>query len=183
MPFSEIELYLPYIIGIAALWFLIFVITEVRKWCMARRRRQALKIAFGLSSAPQAQDRESRVQNVKVKTFPSQPLTLNSQLSPAIGRLEPIPAERRQKWEEARELARAGGNIDQIARHLSIGRDETKIALQAHPSPENVENPSVSPPERPAQVRRLAEEGTSPEEIGRRLSMSIQEVQLILRLL
>lgn len=173
MPSSEIDLYLPYIAGIAAIWLLIFVVTEVKKWRMTRRRERAIRMVFRTSSVPQ--EKESKSGSVKARAFPAP-------FSAAIGRPEPIPAERRQKWEEARELARGGWNIDQIARHLSIGRDETKIALQVNPSSMDAEKPSASLSERPARVRRLAEEGVSYEEIGRRLGMSIQEVRLILRL-
>ncbi|MBI4532207.1 MAG: hypothetical protein HY709_11890 [Candidatus Latescibacteria bacterium] len=164
MSSSDLHLYLFYVGGVLVIWLLIFVVTEIRKRRRATFRKQILKTVFEASPS--------------LREYPHLPRYL-SQMG---GRPEPIPVERRQKWEEARQLARAGWNIDQIAQHLSIGRDETKIAILADYSSTGTENLLPSAQERPSRVRRLAEEGVPLEEIGRRLGMSLQEIKLILHL-
>lgn len=178
MPAPDVQLYLFYL-GCVVVACLVISLTAV---LVRRRRRTAFRreILRSVLAEPEATGRPVPGALSSLHQPVSQlgrgPF---GRLHRPGGRPEPIPSERKQKWEEARRLAQSGWSLDQIVSSLQLGYDEARIALLGD---RVITEAGNDLPERgssrAAKSRQLAEEGMSPAEIGKRLGMSLQEVKL-----
>lgn len=179
MPAPDVQLYLFYL-GCVVVACLVISLTAVvvRRRRRSAFRREILRSVLG-AREPEGQsvpDARSSLRS-PVSQLGREPF--GRQHRPG-GRPEPIPSERKQKWEEARKLAQSGWSLDQIVSRLQLGYDEARIALLGDRVIVEAGNGrSERGPSRAAKARQLAEEGMSPAEIGKRLGMSLQEVELI----
>lgn len=51
-----------------------------------------------------------------------------------LSRLEQQPAQERQSYEMAQQLARQGADVEQLVSRCGLSREEAKLVLQMHPA-------------------------------------------------